>query len=70
MFLHHLNNQREASLAKEVVKIQTDLGLPGIVKDCQDFLVRFGLNDITQYSKLQFKRVVKSKIKELKKQNF
>ena len=67
MFLHHLNHLPETALAKEVIQSQTELGLPGIAQECHNFLVRFGISDIMQFSKLQFKRIVKTKIRELNK---
>ena len=58
MFLHHLNQLLETGLAKEIIKVQTELGLPGIAQECHSFLVRFGIRDINLYSKLKFKRIV------------
>ena len=65
MFLHHLSNLPETSLAAEILKVQRDLGLPGIAHDCREFLCKFGLRDLSRYLKSQFKRIVKSKICEL-----
>ena len=67
LFLHHLHNLPESSLASEVLAVQTEQGLPGIVDECHDFLAKFEIYDLTQYSKYQFKRIVKQKIKELNK---
>ena len=68
MFLHHLHNLPKSSLANEVLSLQTIYGLPGIVHECKSFLSKFGLNDLSLYSKYQFKRLVNSKIKELNNQ--
>ena len=68
MFLHHLHNLHQSSLAKEVLSLQTLNGLPGIVQECNSFLSNFGFNDLSLYSKCQFKRLVNSKISELNKQ--
>ena len=65
MFLHHLYHLDDSALAKEVVKIQTDNGLPGIVEECNNFLVKFGILNISDIPKEQFKRIVKSKVREL-----
>ena len=65
LFMHHLTNLPDSSLAKEVFCIQTKMELPGIAQDCADFLSRFGLYDLNLYSKEQFKKLVKEKIYEL-----
>ena len=39
------------------------MGLPGIMTDCSEFLVHFELSDLKSFSKEQFKRIVKQKIK-------
>ena len=54
MFLHHLYHLDDSALAKEVVKIQTDNGLPGIVEECNNFLVKFGILNISDIPKEQF----------------
>ena len=66
-FLHHLQNLLESALATEVLEIQTEVGLPSIYKECREFLAQFEIFDLTSYSKQQFKKLVKSKIKELNK---
>ena len=68
LFLHHLEHLEDGALAKEVLRAQTKLGLPGILVECIDFLARFGLQDLHSFSKMQFKRVVKQKIKILNKE--
>ena len=66
-FLHHLENLPKSALAREVLKIQTEEGLPGIYSECKEFLAHFEIFDLKQYSKVQFKRLVKRKIRELNK---
>ena len=66
-FLHHLEHLPDSALAKEVLKIQTEEGLPGIYSECKEFLAHFEIFDLKQYSKVQFKRLVKRKIRELNK---
>ena len=66
-FLHHLKSLPESALAREILEIQTEVGLPAIYKECCEFLAQFEIFDLTTYSKQQFKRLVKSKIKELNK---
>ena len=66
-FLHHLHNLPVNSLASEVLAIQTKEGLPGIVEECQDFLAKYEIYNLKQFSKLQFKNFVRKKISELNK---
>ena len=68
MFLHHLFHLPDAALAKEVLLVQTENGLPGIYTECKNFLSRFEIYDLMQFSKAQFKRLVKCKILELNKE--
>ena len=68
LFLHHLEHLEDGSLAKEVFREQTRLGLPGIHTECSNFLARFGLHNLHRYNKMQFKKVVKENIKMLNKE--
>ena len=68
LFLHHLENLPEESLAKQVYNAQTRMCLPGIIHECSEFLAKFGLSDLKQFSKSQFKKVVTEKIKFLNKE--
>ena len=54
-------------MAKEVLEIQTKLGLPGIEQECSEFLAHFGIHDLNLYSKAQLKKIVNTKINELNK---
>ena len=38
--------------------------LPGLVEECDDFLVRFGIYDLSKFTSLQWKNLVKKKILE------
>ena len=67
LFLHHLQNLPPTVLASEVLAIQTEQGLPGIYDECSEFLAKFEILNLKQYSKLQFKNLVKKKIWELNK---
>ena len=53
MFIHHVANSGEKSLAREVMTMQADLNLPGIYEECKAFLVRFGLENLAKVSKFQ-----------------
>ena len=67
LFLHHLQNLPPSALASEVFAIQTENGLPGIFNECREFLAKFEIYNLKQYSKFQFKNLVKKKIFELNK---
>ena len=57
-FIHHVFNSGNNSLAREVMALQAELDLPGIYQECKDFLIRFDLDDLSNFSKDQFKRKV------------
>ena len=62
MFLHHLLNLEESSLASEIFAIQKEFNLPGFVKEARDLLEMFSLPNIIdekdKTSKLQWKKMV------------
>ena len=62
LFLHHVATLPSDSLAKEILEVQTRLSLPGLVQECQEWLIRFEIVKLEKYSKLQFKRIIKKKI--------
>ena len=64
LFLHHLVTLPEDSLAREVYEIQARLDLPGLVKECQDVLALFDITDISSYSSYQWKKIIKTKIRQ------
>ena len=65
LFLHHLSTMEEDCSAKEVLKVQSRLAFPGLLKECEGYRVMFGVPDIRNYSDLQWKTFVKKKIKDL-----
>ena len=67
LFLHHLETLPDDSLAKEVYDVQQRLAFPGLVQECNDFMVMFGITRIKQYSKIQWKTLVKNKITKMNK---
>ena len=67
LFLHHLETLPDDSLAKEVYDVQQRLAFPGLVQECNDFMVMFGITRIKQYSKIQWKNLVKNKITQMNK---
>ena len=71
MFLHHLYHLEESSLAKEVVHIQTSNGLPGIVEECNELLVKLGTSNIKDLNKLKvIQQVNNRKYKKIDYENF
>jgi hypothetical protein len=69
LFLHHVATLPNSALAKEIYNVQTQLNLPGLAQECHDFLVKFGIIQIENYSKEQWKTLVKKKIREMNKNN-
>lgn len=59
MFLNHIYNLPETSLAREILTVQSQLDLPGLELECRESLRTFGLHDLSLFSKRQFKRLVK-----------
>ena len=66
-FLHHLENLPDTALAKEVLRVQTEQNLPGIVSECRQYLAKFEIFDLRAYSKAQFRKLIKAKILDLNK---
>ena len=67
LFLHHVSTLPDTALAKEILQTQNNLNLPGLAQECKDFLVKHDLTDPDRYSKTQWKRLVKGKIREQNK---
>ena len=67
IFLHHVATLPDTSIAKEIYNVQTQLNLPGLTQECHEFLVKFGIIHIQNYSKIQWKNLIKKKIRELDK---
>jgi hypothetical protein len=65
LFLHHVATLPANTLAREVFDVQEDLKLPGLLNECQGFLVIYGISKLSNYSKLQWLGFVKKKIKEI-----
>ena len=65
LFFHHLATLPEDALARAIFDEQRRLSLPGLVQECQDFLVKFGITKVDSYTPYQWKSLVKSKISEL-----
>ena len=65
LFLHHVATLPDTALAKQIYTVQTQLGLPGIAQECQDFLTKFQITKIDLFSKFQWKTFVKKHIRSM-----
>jgi hypothetical protein len=63
---HHLINLDRDTLAKQIASIQSELGYPGLITECEGLVDKLKLPDIrtTSLSKLQWKKIVKKSIVE------
>ena len=52
LFLHHVATLPNDTLAREVYEVQAKLELPGLLKECNEFLVVNGVNNLRTYSEL------------------
>ena len=66
LFYHHLLNLEPDTLAYEIAAIQSELGYPGLMKECNALIVELRLADIRfkTLSKLQWKKAVSMAIIE------
>ena len=65
-FYHHLRNLPDTSLAFQIAEVQSSLGLPGLVQECQELLLRYNLPDATtEYSKNRWKNLVKRNVRQV-----
>ena len=67
LLLHHIATLPENTLAKEIYNVQKKLNLPGLVEECHEFLVNTDIIEVENYTKLQWKHLVKQKMKEINK---
>ena len=67
LFLHHLLTLQNPALAKEILEVQIKLKLPGLYQECENFLVTNNITRVESFSKVQWKNLVKRKMKELHK---
>ena len=64
LFLFHLEHLPPSSLVAEVLSLQKNLHLPGLYEDCQEMLIQLELKDLKRCSKMQFKRILNSRLEE------
>ena len=62
LFLHHVATLSPDSVAKQVYLVQKRLELPGLLMECQEHLAKFQSDEITSYSKTQWKKFIVDKI--------
>ena len=67
IFLHHVATLPETPLARQVYEVLTRLTLPGLVDDCQEFPINFGITQMDKFSKGQWKTMIKKHIRKLNK---
>ena len=48
IFLHHLTHLGEDTLAHEILSVQNNLDLPGLVSECKDFLNHHQISDLSE----------------------
>ena len=65
-FLWHLKNLKEGTLANEVFQVQMKQNLPGLVRECSEWISSLKLPNIfeVEITKPQWKRLVKQTIKK------
>ena len=69
LLLHHIAKLPEDTLAKEIYNVQKKLNLPGLVEECNEFLIKCDVTHVANYSKLKWTHLVKRKMKEENKED-
>ena len=69
LFLHHIAKLPEDTLAKEIYNVQKKLNLPGLVEECKEFLINSEVTHVENFSKHEWKHLVKKKMKEENKED-
>ena len=64
VFYHHLINLPKNSLAYQIASTQVSLSYPGLMLECQELMEEYNLTDVKSSSKIQWKKMVKNKVKE------
>ena len=65
LLLHHIATLTEDSLARQVYEVQKNLNLPGLLQECNNFLVNAEVIDVGKYTQTEWKRLVNAKINEM-----
>ena len=61
-FLHHLATLPKGTLARDFYDQQKEHNLPGLICETKGHLQQFGVNDVDQYSKYQWNKIIKQNI--------
>ena len=69
LFLHHIATLPKDTLAKEILDVQNKLSLPGLSQECQPSLNAWGITKVERFSSLEWKRLVKTKINQLNRED-
>ena len=65
LFLHHVATLPVNTLAREVYETQKRLHLPGLIQECDDFMVKNDVTNLCNFSACQWKNFVKRKIADM-----
>ena len=65
LLYHHISCLPKNSLAHMMMKTQEKLEFPSLRNEVHGFLAKFGIPDVTRFSKVGWKRFVKNSIHEL-----
>ena len=63
LFLHHVSTLPDTALAKQILQVQSKLNLPGLVRECHEFLIENDISDTRAFTKAQWKKHIKGKIR-------
>ena len=63
MFYHHLKHLPSNALASEILRVQETMSFPGLAKECKSLENAYDLPPPDNLSKLQWKNLVKRRIK-------
>ena len=64
VFYHHLIDLPKNSVAYQIASTQVSLSYPGLMLECQELMEEYNLTDVKSSSKIQWKKMVKNKVKE------
>ena len=67
LFLKHISSLEEG-LAKEFHDYQQNCSIPGLVKSTYEAIEKLNLGNISDFSKKQWKKIVKKKIESIQKE--
>ena len=59
MFIRHLANLPEVALGRIVLEEQVKHALPGLYKDCEEYLSILGVTNLQEMVKVSWKKAVK-----------